>query len=159
MLAGCASHPQRRPAAVRRPATPPPRVRRAPLFEGLGDYRMKITTRSELAQRYFDQGMTLSFGFNHAEAARSFREASRLDPECAMCSWGLALVLGPNINVPMNPNDVPEAWRAIREAQRLAPGATPRERDYIAALATRYAAEPGADRSGLDAAWADACAR
>jgi tetratricopeptide (TPR) repeat protein len=153
-LAGCASHPVQAPAA---PAgSPTAAVRSAPLFEGLGDYHLKITTRSELAQRYFDQGMTLSFGFNHAEAARSFREASRLDPECAMCSWGLALVLGPNINVAMNPNDVPEAWRAIREAQRLAPGASPRERDYIAALATRYAAEPGADRSGLDAAWADA---
>ena len=152
-LAGCAtsSNPAPAPAAPAAAA-----VRRAPLFDGMGDFRMKVSTGSELAQRYFDQGMTLSFGFNHAEAARSFREAAKLDPGCAMCSWGLALVLGPNINVPMSPDDVPEAWRAIREAQRLAPEATPRERDYIAALATRYAAEPGADRSGLDAAWADA---
>lgn len=156
LLAGCASTSSTTTPQSAAPATPLSSARPAPLFEGLGDYRMKITTRSEQAQRYFDQGMTLSFGFNHAEAARSFREASKLDPGCAMCSWGLALVLGPNINVPMSPDDVPEAWRAIREAQRLAPGATPRERDYIAALATRYAAEPGADRSGLDAAWADA---
>lgn len=156
LLAGCATTAptasQPAPAAEGRLSA----TRPAPLFEGLGDYHMKITTRSELAQRYFDQGMVFAFGFNHAEAARSFREAAKLDPECAMCSWGLALVLGPNINVPMDPNDVPEAWRAIREAQRLAPKASPRERDYIAALATRYAAEPGADRSGLDAAWADA---
>lgn len=151
---GCASQPRSTPAVPAGASSPA--SARAPLFTGLGDYQMKISTRSELAQRYFDQGMTLAFGFNHAEAARSFREAAKLDPECAMCSWGLALVLGPNINVPMDPNDVPEAWRAIRQAQRLAPKATPRERDYIAALATRYAAEPGADRSGLDAAWADA---
>jgi tetratricopeptide (TPR) repeat protein len=151
-LAGCSQTP----APVVTPATPAATASRAPLFDGMGDYHFAVSTKSDLAQRYFDQGMTLGFGFNHAEAARSFREASRLDPECAMCSWGLALVLGPNINVGMSPDDVPEAWRAIREAQRLAPAATARERAYIEALATRYAAEPGADRSGLDRAYADA---
>lgn len=153
---GCATPHAPAPEAPAATATPAVQAVRAPLFEGLGDHHMAITTSSEKAQRFFDQGMILGFGFNHAEAARSFREAIALDPGCAMCHWGLALVLGPNINMPMDPGDVPEAWRASREAVRLAPNATPREQDYIAALAHRYEAEPGADRSGLDAAWADA---
>lgn len=147
---GCATAPAPAPVATTAEAV------RAPIFDGLGDHHMPITTSSDEAQRYFDQGMVLAFGFNHAEAARSFRAAIELDPECAMCHWGLALVLGPNINLPMDPGDVPEAWRASREAVRLAPAATPREQAYVAALAHRYEAEPGADRSGLDAAWADA---
>lgn len=152
LLAGCATGGTATPAPPTSAAAPA----KAPLLEGLGDHHMPITTRSELAQRYFDQGIRLSYGFNHAEAARAFREAARLDSECAMCHWGVALVLGPNINAPMDPNDVPEAWRAIREARRLAPAVSEREQGYIAALAERYAAEPGDDRSGLDAAWADA---
>lgn len=150
---GCATGSAPAPTTQVAPAAP---AVSAPLFDGLGDHQMEITTRSPQAQRYFDQGLTLAYAFNHAEAARSFREAARLDPECAMCHWGIALVLGPNINAPMDPGDVPEAWRASREAQRLAPQATPRERDLIEALAHRYEAEPGADRSGLDAAWAEA---
>src|SRR5690606_8529739 len=71
----------------------------APLFEGMGDYHRPITTNDAGAQRYFDQGMVLAFGFNHAEAIRSFRAAQRLDPDCAMCFWGEALATGPNINV------------------------------------------------------------
>src|SRR5690606_3852971 len=71
----------------------------APLFDGMGDYHRPITTRDRGAQRYFDQGMVLAFGFNHAEAIRSFRAAQRLDPDCAMCFWGEALATGPNINV------------------------------------------------------------
>ncbi|MEQ9316197.1 MAG: hypothetical protein RLN72_10105, partial [Henriciella sp.] len=71
----------------------------APLFDGMGDYHRDITTQNELAQQYFDQGMVLAFGFNHAEAIRSFRAAQKLDPECAMCYWGEALATGPNINV------------------------------------------------------------
>lgn len=67
----------------------------APLFEGLGDHRHEVTTDSELAQRYFDQGLILAFGFNHAEAKRSFLQAAELDPECAMCWWGASWVLGP----------------------------------------------------------------
>lgn len=71
----------------------------APLFKGMGDYKRPITTSSEGARRYFNQGMVLAFGFNHAESIRSFRAAQKLDPECAMCFWGEALATGPNINV------------------------------------------------------------
>ena len=71
----------------------------APLFKGMGDYHRVIDTKDPGAQRYFDQGMMLAFGFNHAEAIRSFRAAQKLDPDCAMCFWGEALATGPNINV------------------------------------------------------------
>jgi tetratricopeptide (TPR) repeat protein len=131
-------------------------ARPAPMFKRMGNLRFPVSTRSRLGQRYIDQGMTLSFGFNHAEAARSFREAQKLDPQCAMAFWGEALVLGPNINMPMQDANVPLAWAAIQKAQKLAPRATPRERDYIAALATRYQKEPAKDRSPLDKAYADA---
>ena len=119
----------------------------APLFNDLGDHHMAVTTRSPTAQRYFDQGLILTYGFNHAEAVRSFREAQRIDPHCALCFWGEAYALGPNINKPMDPADTQQAWDATRSAQRAAAGATPRERALIAALAARYAADPPDDRS------------
>ena len=81
----------------------------ATLFDDLGNLHHPISTNSKLAQRYFDQGLTLAYGFNHAEAARSFKQAAKLDPECAICYWGVALVLGPNINAPMEPEAVSEA--------------------------------------------------
>ena len=71
----------------------------APLFMGMGDFHRAIDTKDAGAQRYFDQGMVLAFGFNHAEAIRSFRAAQKLDADCAMCFWGEALATGPNINV------------------------------------------------------------
>lgn len=132
--------------------------RKAPLLEGLGDHHHEVHTRSDLAQTYFDQGLILSYGFNHAEAARSFREATRHDSECAMCWWGLALVLGPNINAPMDPENNAEAWSAVQKALDLSAGGHPLERAYIEALATRYAAEPPEDRSALDRAFAEAMA-
>ena len=122
-----------------------------PLFDGLGDMGMGITTSAPLAQAYFDQGLRWSFAFNHAEAARAFRKAQDIDPACAMCAWGEGLVLGPNINKPMNPADLPAARAAARRAQALAPDAAPRERALIDALAARYTAE-GLD----DAAYAAA---
>jgi tetratricopeptide (TPR) repeat protein len=128
----------------------------APLFDNLGSHHRPISTQVPLAQRYFDQGLTLAYGFNHAEAARSFREAARLDPDCAICSWGLALVLGPNINAAMEAGAVPEAWQALAEARRRAPKASPIEQALIEALGRRYAPEPPADRSTLDAAYAAA---
>ena len=128
----------------------------APLFNDLGDFDRAITTESELAQRYFSQGLLLAYGFNHAEAHRSFQEASRQDPTCAMCAWGEALVLGPNINKPMDDADVPAAWEASRRALALREGASPVEQDLIGALAERYAEQPVADRSDLDAAYANA---
>lgn len=130
--------------------------KQAPLFSDLGNHHHAVTTKSELAQRYFDQGLTLAYGFNHREAARSFREATRLDPECAMCWWGIALVLGPNINAPMDEKDTREAYEAMQKALALRDGASARERAYIEALSKRYAAEPPADRLPLDQAYSDA---
>jgi tetratricopeptide (TPR) repeat protein len=128
----------------------------APLLDGMGDHHFAITTESEEAQRFFDQGLVLAYGFNHGEAARSFRQAIALDDECAMCQWGLALVLGPNINSTMDPVDHPEAWGALSRARELADGSTEREQAYIRALGSRYAAEWEDDRTTLDAAYADA---
>ncbi len=127
----------------------------APVFEGLGAYHMPITANAA-AQKFFDQGVNLLFGFNHAEAIRSFREAARLDPACAMCWWGVAIALGPNINLPMPPDAVIPAWLALQNAQRLAPGASAREQAWIAALSRRYAPDKTADRAALDAAYAEA---
>lgn len=129
-----------------------------PLFEELGDHHHPITTNNEQAQRYFDQGLTLAYAFNHDEAVASFQEAARLDPECAMCYWGIAFALGPNINAPMFPQNVEKAWEALELAQQHAPKASAREQAYIEALSKRYVAEPVDDRSPLDAAFAEAMA-
>lgn len=128
----------------------------APLLSGLGDHHHPITTDVPRAQKYFDQGLVLAYGFNHAEAVRSFREAARLDPGCAMCWWGVALALGPNINAPMDPEKVPRAWEALQKARALADGASPREQAYIEALSKRYVENPPEDRSALDRAYAEA---
>jgi tetratricopeptide (TPR) repeat protein len=127
-----------------------------PLFENLGEYHHPISTSVPLTQRYFDQGFILTYGFNHAEAARLFREAARLDPNCAMCYWGIALVLGPNINAGMDTEVVPEAWQALQNAIALSPQASDKEQAYIQALAKRYSLDPNADRAALNAAYADA---
>jgi hypothetical protein len=133
--------------------TTQPAAREAPLLEGLGGHTFPVSTKVALAQRYVDQGLILAYAFNHKEAERSFREAARLDPSCAMAWWGAALVVGPHVNAAMKPADAPKAWEAIRKAQELAPGATPRERDYIAALSKRYAENPPEDRAPLDQAY------
>ncbi len=149
-LAPVAAEP---PAALAPPAS---QAAPAPLFEGMGDFHFATSTRSRQAQRYVDQGMTLAYGFNHNEAARSFAEAARLDPSCALCFWGVALVLGPNINAPMDPAVADQAWAALAAATRLAPSGSERERAFIEALERRYAQEWLADRSGLDREFADA---
>lgn len=134
----------------------------APLFSGMGPYHREITTSDPGAQRYFDQGMVLAFGFNHAEAIRSFRAAQRLDPDCAMCFWGEALATGPNINVTadgkaiMTPEAQVDAYAAVRRAIELSANATERERLLIEAQAARYAPEPVEDRDPLDRAYAAA---
>jgi tetratricopeptide (TPR) repeat protein len=130
--------------------------REAPLFDDLGNHQHPVTTRSEKAQRYFNQGLILAFAFNHAESARSFQAAQKIDPDCAMCYWGEALALGPNINAPMFPEAVPKAWAAAQKAQELASLVTPREQAYIRALQARYREQPPEDRSGLDRAYRDA---
>lgn len=131
----------------------------APRLQNLGNFQRRVTTSNTMAQRFFNQGMVLAYGFNHAEAARSFREAQRLDPQCAMAHWGEALVLGPNINAPMAEEDVPVAYEASRRAMRLRASATPVERALIEALATRYSDDPSADRKALDLAYARAMDR
>ncbi len=97
------------------------------LMRDLAGHHHPISTKSGRAQRYFDQGLVLTFGFNHDAAVRSFEEAARLDPGCAMCFWGIANALGPNINWPMGPDSGRRAHAAAQEALRLAPGASPRE--------------------------------
>ncbi|HSQ00103.1 MAG TPA: hypothetical protein VL049_23000, partial [Candidatus Dormibacteraeota bacterium] len=108
------------------------------------------------AQAYFDQGLRLIYAFNHDEAVRAFAEAARRDPTCAMAYWGEALAMGPNINLPLDPERAATAYAALREAERLAPQASAEEQAYIAALAKRYGADPDADRVALDRAYADA---
>ena len=136
----------------------------APLFDGMGDYHMPITTADPDAQRYFDQGMVLAFGFNHAESIRSFRAAQTLDPECAMCFWGEALATGPNINVTnngkavMTPAERVSARAAIDAALELIDGVTPKEQDWIRALDARYDGQSDTSRDPLDRAWTDALA-
>src|SRR5262249_50108844 len=115
-----------------------PDGRLAPRLQSLGSHRFPVSTRSAAAQRYVDQGMNLAYAFNHAEAGRAFAEAARLDPRCAMAYWGQALVLGPNINAPMDAADEPRALDFVRQALANESGATPRERGYIEALAKRY---------------------
>lgn len=128
----------------------------APLLEGLGDHHHVIKTQSAMAQRYFDQGLILAYGFNHKEAVRSFKQAALYDPGCAMCYWGAALALGPNINAPMDDAAVPEAWTLLQKAMENAAHARESERDYINALAARYSPQPVADRSELDREYANA---
>ena len=130
-----------------------------PLWEGLGAVTFKITTANEQAQSYFNQGLRLTYAFNHGEAQRAFRKAQKLDPDCAMCFWGEALVLGPNINLPMQEDAVAPAFAAAEKARGLAAKATPREQALIAAVSTRYAKDAKADRAPLDAAYASAMAK
>lgn len=128
----------------------------APRFKGMGRHHHPVTTRLELAQRYFDHGLTLCYNFNHAEAIRSFEAAAQLDPDCAMAHWGVAFAYGPNINMPMDTNAVPKAWSALQKAIALKPKVSEKERDYIDALARRYSQEAVADRAPLDKAFAEA---
>jgi len=125
-----------------------------PLWKGLGSMSYAIATSRPLAQRYFDQGLQLAYGFNHAEARRSFQKAQRIDPDCAMCYWGEALVLGPNINAPMDSAANAPAFEAVRRARALAGKASAREQGLIDALSARYSDDPKAERAQLDAAYA-----
>lgn len=130
-----------------------------PLWDGLGAVSYKVTTTSERAQAYFNQGLRLAYAFNHEEAQRAFRMGQKLDPECAMCFWGEAYVLGPNINLPMQEPAVAPAFAAAQKAKALAGKASPRERALIDALAARYSSDPKAERAPLDAAYAAGMAK
>src|SRR5262245_59743292 len=127
-----------------------------PLYEGLGDYSRKITTKSAKAQRYFDQGLALLHGFNHRGAIRSFQEAARLDPQSAMAHWGVALAAGPHINYALVPPPMAElAWKEVTLAKQYASNASEVEQALIEALSKRYAYPQPEDRSALDQAYAD----
>ena len=129
-------------------ASPPP------LYKDLGKLHYSVTTRSPRAQAFFDQGLRLLFAFNHAEAARAFHAAQQADPQCAMCHWGEALVLGPNINAPMFPEAMAPAFAAAERAAAAANTASPVEQALVRAVNKRYAAQPPADRAPLDQAYA-----
>ena len=131
----------------------------APVFKGLGRHHHPISSRNARTRLYFDQGINLLFGFNHAEAIRSFREAARLDRRCAICWWGVAFALGPNINMSMQNDAGTPAWQALAKARALERFASPEERGWIEALAARYSSDPKADRKALDEAFAQAMGR
>lgn len=130
----------------------------ATMLEGLGDYSLPIDASSPQVQRWFDQGLSLTYGFNHQAAERSFLKAAELDPECAMCWWGAALVLGPHVNAGMDPANNAAAWQRLQAARSLADAAPAWQQAYIQALSARYAENPPEDRSGLDQAYAKAMA-
>jgi len=128
-----------------------------PLYEGLGSYSRKVTTKNSMAERYFDQGLALLHGFNHRGAIRSFQEAARLDPQCAMAHWGAALAAGPHINYAVVPPPMAElAWKELTLAKQYASNASEVERALIEALAKRYPYPQPEDRAPLDRAYADA---
>lgn len=128
----------------------------AALMPGLGQHHHTISTTNSEAQRFFDQGLTLVFGFNHEEGARSFRRASELDPQSAMAFWGIALALGPCINLDVDPPHEKAAHDAVQKALLLSAGGTQKERDYIHALDTRYSSDPKVDLRKLDVEYAHA---
>lgn len=135
-----------------------PEAATIPIVEGLGTHSFRVTTRSQKAQQYFDQGLRFLFGFNHGAAIRSFQEAARLDPTCAMAHWGIAYANGPHINFPVVPPPAAEqAWNALQLARSHAAKATPFEQALIEALGTRYVQPPQPDdRRSLDEAYAKA---
>ncbi len=135
--------------------TPSPTGALAPRLQNVGKHVFPVTCYSDQAKLFMNQGLNLTYGFNHAEASRAFAEAARLDPHCAMAYWGQALVLGPNINAPMAPTTEPQAKELIQKALAMKHHVSERERDYIDALAVRYTGNPE-DRAAADQAYAGA---
>jgi tetratricopeptide (TPR) repeat protein len=127
-----------------------------PLYDNLGSHQRSIGTKVPQAQQYFDQGLRLTYGFNHAEAIRSFRRAAELDSTCAMCWWGIAYAYGPHVNAGMDSASGVQAYQAVQKALTLSRRAPAWQKAYIEALAKRYAAVPPANRAGLDSAYSKA---
>lgn len=128
----------------------------APLFEGMDILSYPVTTKNPEAQKYFNQGLLFAYGFNHAEAARSFYQAIRLDSTCAMCYWGYAFVLGPNYNAGMDPGHYERAFEAMQSANKYAASCTEKEKGLIKAMTVRYTREAPENRSHLDSAFMEA---
>jgi tetratricopeptide (TPR) repeat protein len=135
-------------AAISLPAQSPVR-----LYTDLGPYHKAIGTRVPAAQQYFDQGLRLLYGFNQAEAIRSFTRAAELDPKCAICWWGIAYAYGPHVNAGMDSASGVSAYQAAQKALSLSGKAPGWQRAYIEAVATRYASVPPANRASLDSAY------
>lgn len=127
-----------------------------PMFRNFGSFHHAVATHSAEAQKLFDQGLGLYYAFNGDEAARSFKEAARLDPDMAMAWWGVAMSLGPNINVPMSADAETQALDALAKAEAAAAKANDADRDYIGTLRVRYARPAGESRAARDSAYADA---
>ncbi len=159
LVAAAATTPRKSETAPFQPAPMKAAPGDVPVYNDLGRMSFKLGAASPKVQAYFDQGLRLSFAFNHAEAQRAFQAAQKLNPGCGLCFWGEALILGPNINVPMQAEAVAPAWAALQRAVALKDKLPPREKALIEALQTRYAAEPPQDRTPLDAAYADAMKR
>src|SRR5216683_5008739 len=121
----------------------------ASIEPGVGRVHYPVSTSNAEAQRYFDQGMAYLYGFNHEAAVKSFQQAAKLDPDLAMADWGVALALGPNINLDVDPDREKQAYAAVHSA--LKKQASQKEHDMIAVLATRYSNDPGADLKKLSA--------
>jgi tetratricopeptide (TPR) repeat protein len=127
----------------------------APRLQKLGNHVFPVSTKNRQAQLFMNQGLNLSYAFNHAEAGRAYREAERLDPDLAIAYWGEALALGPNINAPMDPASEPKALEVIQKAVMLKSKASPREQALIDALTHRYSGR-AEDRKARDREYADA---
>ena len=127
-----------------------------PLYTDLGSHHKSISTKVPAAQQYFDQGLRFVYGFNHAEAIRSFKQAAEFDSTCAMCYWGIALAYGPHVNAPMDSASGVSAYEAVQKALALKSHATAHEGAYIEALAQRYQASPATDRGRMDTSYSRA---
>lgn len=160
LLLACASYPvmaqdvsNMSPSEASQSAAEPP----VPLYDGIGELTRDVTTSNDSAQAYFNQGLRLTYGFGHGEAVRSFRQAQRHDPACAACFWGEAWALGPNINAPMNPSNIPDAVAAATAALERVDQSSELERALIEAMAVRYVEDPGeGERAALDSAYVEA---
>lgn len=137
---------------------PPPGAgtAKAVLLAGTGSLHHPVSTENQQAQMFFDQGLSMIYGFNHGEAVRSFRRAAELDSRLAMAYWGVAVALGPNINSAMEPDAHKDAWQALQQARQLRGSASAREKAYIDALSVRYSADPKAEIEPMQRKYADA---
>ena len=158
VLLACAA-PSSGTESTAEPSPPKSNSDTVPLYTNLGSHQKRISTKVEATQQYFDQGLRLVYGFNHAEAIRSFTRAAELDPTCAMCYWGIALAYGPNVNAPMDSASGVAAYAAAQKALTLKPHATAAERAYIEAVAQRYAEVQPTDRARLDTLYSRAMGR
>jgi hypothetical protein len=154
-FAACSKTPSEKAASP--PAAPPAQTApTSPLLSGIGNHHHAIATSSADAQRYFDQGFDLVFGFNHEEAARSFKRAAELDPKAPMPHWGIAWALGPNYNLDVDDERGKQANAAIARALALSNGHSDAERAYIEAMAIRFPTDAKPDRAALARKYSDA---